>query len=116
MSVSPRSFPAGVVIAANILLISSVHFSASILAQEYQVSAIKSIEEYTVPAFPNHWCMIGGCSRPAKPSVGKGMIKAVFAFSNHYDLLDRTALLQPGRGYWIHCSESTTLTVETGDE
>ncbi|MGA1844320.1 MAG: DUF3466 family protein [bacterium] len=76
----------------------------------------KPIEGYTVPAFHNGWFMIGGCSRPAKPSVGNGIIKAVFGFSNRYILLDRNAPLQPGRGYWIYCSGSTTLSVETGDE
>ena len=80
-------------------------------AKTYTINGIP-FKRYTIPNCPLGWSMIGGCSCPVKPSVNNGEIRAIFGFSNKYDLLGPEASLEPGKGYWINLSEETTLTVE----
>ena len=67
---------------------------------------------YTILNAPAGWSMIGGCYIPAQPSVMNGEIGAVFGFTNQYILISSYDNLEPGHGYWINLSMSTTLTVQ----
>jgi len=69
------------------------------------------IENLTIPNCPCGWSMIGGCSYPANASVEEGRIRAIFGFTNRYNLLRSQNTLEPGRGYWINLSNQTTVTL-----
>jgi len=84
-------------------------------AQVYVLQG-RRVEGVTIPGVRSGWSMIGGCSGLARGSVTHGRIRAVFGFKNGYHLLDHSATLEPGKGYWVNCSEPATLTIGTGDE
>lgn len=80
-------------------------------AHTYIISGMP-IMEYTIPDVQSGWSMIGGCSDEAWPSVETGAIRAVYEFTGRYTPISSGELLQPGRGYWINCSQQTTISVE----
>jgi len=69
------------------------------------------VEKYSIPNCLSGWRMIGGCSWDSMPSVDNGDIRAVFGFSNKYDLLGVNDPLEPGKGYWINLAERAMLTL-----
>jgi len=79
-------------------------------AKTYTLSG-KPIECYTIPDLKGGWSIVGGCSYSAVPSVKDGRIRAVFGFMNRYVHLGPQDALQPGKAYWINCTEQTELTV-----
>jgi len=80
-------------------------------AHTYTISGMP-IMDYAIPDAQSGWSMIGGCTYPALPSAENGMIRAVFGFTNRYIRVSPGDMLQPGRGYWINCSQQATLSVE----
>lgn len=75
-----------------------------------------AFDRITMLAVPSGWSMIGGCSGSARGSVTHGKIRGIFGFKNGYRHLDQDATLEPGRGYWMNCSEPAALTIDMVDE
>lgn len=70
------------------------------------------VEGYAITNLPPGWSMVGGCSFRAHPSVESGRIRGLFGFANAYVHLDPVQEpMTPSRGYWVNCSEQTTLWV-----
>ena len=83
-------------------------------AHTYKITGIP-FDNHTIPALESGWSMIGSTTYASRASVSNGTIRAVFGFSNKYDLIgfgNHVGPLETCKGYWINSSEQTTITVE----
>lgn len=80
-------------------------------ANSYSMAGIP-IDSHLHPNALPGWSMVGACTYLSTPILGQGEIRAVFGFSNKYELLGPDVSFQPGKGYWINLSEQGNLEVK----
>ena len=80
-------------------------------AHTYRING-KSFASHTIFDAQSGWSMIGATSYESARSLSNGEIRAVFGFSNKYDLIGPDEPLIPGKGYWINISEQADITIE----